>query len=308
GKMKIEYSYINVVDHLQFIINIFKPKAANKNLRMELNIDPQLPAEIFIDKQRLKQILFNLVGNAVKFTEEGYVKLSARLAENKNDGLDIIFAVEDSGIGIPSDAQDIIFDSFRQKEGHDTREYGGTGLGLTITKKLVNMMRGEISVESEPEKGSVFTVLFKDVEYKQIIKEEEQSSNPSELFFDRARTMVVDDNDLNRDMLSEILKNEGLEVVTAKNGKEAIQIVKNEQLDLIFMDIKMPKMNGIDATHEIKNYQNGSPLPVIAFTAKNDQEFDRQKLDQVFDEFLRKPFPKKALMEILKKYLAYELR
>jgi len=301
GKMEIEYSYVNISSLLQYILNIFKPKAESKNLELKTEIDNNLPEEIFIDNHRLKQILFNLIGNAVKFTEEGEVKIVAKELRKDKKTVDIKFSVQDTGIGIPEETQEIIFNSFTQKEGHDKRKFGGTGLGLTISKKLVSMMNGKIEVESEPCQGSKFDVKFEKVRYKEQNHKQARENVEIDLNFDSASIMVVDDNDLNREVLSETLKKKGAEVTTLDNGKAAIEKAEQGNFDIIFMDIKMPKIDGVEASKQIKEIN--SNIPIVATTAGSDQEMEKKYINTIFDDIIHKPFQKNQIKKILKKYL-----
>jgi len=306
GLLDIQYEPVNprmIFTELQQIFNI---KMAEKNLELIMEIDKSLPPTLILDEIRLRQVLLNLMGNAVKFTESGYIKLCAKAYIN-NKQIDLILAVEDSGIGISVEQQTVIFESFKQQDGQSTRKYGGTGLGLTITKRLVEMMNGQISVTSVPGKGSRFEVTLREVKMATIAQKVKQDNtfNLNNITFEKVQVMVVDDTESNRYLIKEYLPRVNLEVISAENGQEALQFVKEYHPALILMDIKMPGMNGYEATRHLKDNPNTANIPVIALTASATMEEKAKTETHSFDGYLSKPVNVSKLLSELSRYLKY---
>lgn len=301
GKLEISYKPVNLHKIFDEIGKIFKPKIESKNIKFILDIEKDFPEYILIDEIRIRQILLNLVGNAIKFTDKGYIKLSINYEYyDKNDlsKFNLLLSVEDSGIGIPKEEQDIIFESFRQKSGQDEKKYGGTGLGLSITKKLVEVMNGKIYVKSEPNKGSIFFVEFFEINKPilDIVPEKENTFDFSSYLFEQKKILIVDDVESNRILLKELLIKVGFNVISAENGHEAVKRTNDLKPDLIIMDLMMPVMNGYEATKIIKENIETSNIPVIALTASvSENNFS----DSNFEGFLTKPVVfEKLLKEI----------
>jgi len=309
GKTEITYQPTNLPSLIKEIGHIFKHKTEEKSIDLIIQIDPAVSKIIVIDEIRLRQILINLIGNAVKFTDAGEVRLIVnKTGENaKASTQDIEFIVEDSGIGIAEDQLDAIFGAFEQQKNQNLNKYGGTGLGLTITKRLVGMMNGKISVSSELEKGSAFRVEFKDLKTASSneIEKEEQKKTAKKITFEPSNVLVVDDIYANRKIVKSFLESTQLNLTMAENGKEAVEKAKELVPDLILMDIKMPVMDGYEATSIIKADGNLKHIPVIAFTASALKE-DTEKIEKAsFDSFLGKPFTRKELFEELSRHLKY---
>ncbi len=245
-----------------------------------------------LDEIRLRQILINLVGNAVKFTELGQIKLSVNVAkttETDDDALDIDICVEDTGMGIAEDDTSRIFDSFKQQSGQDTANFGGTGLGLTICKRLVEMMGGTISVKSTQGEGSIFTVNIRNVT---VLSEEHAPADmpvSETMMFENATILVVDDVASNREFFSEVLSNMNLNVLTAVNGKEAIAVAHEHLPGAILMDLSMPVLDGIDATGQLKSFPATKHIPVIGVSARPVSELDSAVFENGFNGYLAKP-------------------
>ncbi len=278
GKLELELNNVNPFNIFKEVKNIFSFKIAEKGLDFMLNIDNSIPRGLILDEIRLRQILVNLVGNAVKFTDKGYVKLSVGKQDVPGDDsrLNLIFSVEDSGIGVDDSQKNLIFDAFRQQSGQNTRKYGGTGLGLTITKRLVEMMGGSISLESVQGKGSVFSVHIEGVAVSSTEPMETQKVNirPG-IIFKGAKILLVDDISMNRTLIKEFLQGSDLDFIEAENGLEAFEKAKLEKPDLILLDMKMPVMDGYEAAKKLKSNHITRHIPVIALTAsamKGDQE------------------------------------
>ena len=305
GKLEIVNSRVNVQSIFEESINIFKLQADKKNLKLEFNIDKDMPDALLIDSVRLKEILINLIGNALKFTQEGYVKVVVRVDEvyEHTSKIDLTIIVEDSGIGILKSQQEKIFNIFEQTENQDTRKYGGTGLGLAISRQLASLMGGTLLVESEYGKGSSFVLSLKNIDIASLSNEELESNSNMDynsMTFQSAVILVVDDIKENRDLVKESFYNTQIKIIEAENGKEAVQTIKEEDVNLILMDIRMPVMDGYTATKIIKEF---STVPIIALTASIMQDELKKLEGEHFDGYLRKPVSKSELFREISKYL-----
>jgi CheY-like chemotaxis protein/anti-sigma regulatory factor (Ser/Thr protein kinase) len=292
--------------------SIFKERVGKKDLDFNVEID-LLPDLVKIDESKFRQILINLLDNAVKFTKEGFISLkviSSKDAENRYDEekLNLSIIIEDTGIGIEEKKIEEIFNAFSQQNGQSTREYGGTGLGLAITKKLIKLLGGKISVQSRKGVGSKFTIDFFDLEYtnekKPKITDEQQNNSYD---FSGAKILVVDDEELNRELIKIKLSDKNIKIVEAENGSQAVEMAEKEKPDLIIMDLKMPEMDGYQALEKIrllnKSYNN---LPVVALTAAaTENELNMSKASG-FSDFISKPLVEGRLYEILVEYLINE--
>ena len=310
GKMELQYEAVNIYSLINEVGQIFKHKTQEKNIDCILDIDPLVPKIIFADDVRLRQILFNLVGNAVKFTDKGSVKLSVKKMSSKDEGklINLLFQVEDTGIGIPEAQIDRIFGAFEQQKNQNLNKYGGTGLGLTITSRLVKMMGGEIQVESKVGKGSSFNVFLKNIETGSVqeIKQTDSESDILNIEFEPAKILLVDDIANNRELIINFLENTGIKIFDAENGVEAVELAKKVKPDLILMDLKMPLMDGFEATAVIKSDPVLNSTPIIALTASAMKEEKDKILNSGFDHYLHKPISQKELISELSKFLNHK--
>lgn len=306
GKMRIDKKVCNPHHLFNELGQIFVMKMRERNLDFILDISPDIPENLLLDATRLRQILFNLIGNAVKFTEQGHICLRARIGneDRVRSKLDLYIDVEDSGIGISPDQQQVIFRDFEQLEGQDVRKYGGTGLGLAISKRLTEMMGGEISLVSAVGCGSTFTVHMQGVDISTLISEPEVTDSLERVRFYPASILVADDIDDNRSLLRECFAGTELSVIEVENGRQAVEAVERGGVNLVLMDIRMPVMDGYQAAEAIKAI---STVPVIALTASVMQdEYDRAKSVH-FDGYLRKPVLRTDLTAELKRFLPYDV-
>jgi signal transduction histidine kinase/ligand-binding sensor domain-containing protein/CheY-like chemotaxis protein len=307
GKLELEYEAVNPRTILNDVKNIFSNKAEEKGLDFVLEVAPDLPESLMLDTLRIRQVLFNLVGNAVKFTDNGYIKLSAyRIADGKESGTtNIGFAVQDTGIGIPEDQQNSIFEAFKQQKGQKTVKYGGTGLGLTITRRLVEMMGGDITVQSLEGKGSTFRITLKNVVLptRDQDTEDDDSGGWKAASFKKAVILVVDDKELNRRLLINYLDGYGLDIIEAENGEEAVEKTRLYHPDLVLMDVKMPVMDGCEATRLLKKDKVLKKIPVIIITASALKEQEPEIKKAGADGHLNKPVKRSALIKELKRFL-----
>lgn len=308
GKLQIEKSACNPHDLFSELREIFTIKMREKNIDFIVDIDPIIPQSLHLDATRLRQVLFNLVGNAVKFTEQGFIRLKVRpLNKNKiRSKLDLLIEIEDTGIGISEDQQQRVFQNFEQSKGQSIKKYGGTGLGLSISKRLVKLMGGKILLRSQVGHGSTFTIKLIDVHIASLNATEPDIKNlelSTLTHFLPGSILIVDDVENNRDLLLAIFSETNLQVMVAKNGQEAVDACKKQSFDLLLMDIQMPIMNGYQAAAEIKLF---SDVPIIALTASvMKDEFDQVKSEH-FAGYLRKPMLKADLVRKLTQFLPFE--
>ncbi|MFN8672228.1 MAG: ABC transporter substrate binding protein [Candidatus Sericytochromatia bacterium] len=310
GKLEINYKPVNLTKVFEEMGKIFKQKFESKNIDFILDIQKDFPKYVLIDEIRVRQILLNLVGNAIKFTDKGYIKLSATYTQyDQNDlsKLNILIAVEDTGIGIPEEEKDLMFESFRQKSGQDERKYGGTGLGLSITKKLTEMMNGKIYIKSQVNKGSTFFVELFEINTPslEIQSEEDTSFDFTKYSFSSKSILVVDDIESNRILLKELLSKVGLKIITAENGYEAIKLANDLNPNLIIMDLMMPVMNGYEAAQKIKENSETNKIPIIALTASvTEDNFN----DANFSCFITKPVIFEKLLKEISIFIPNEIK
>jgi len=273
-----------------------------------IEIDEKLPPAILLDEVRIRQILFNLVGNAVKFTSEGFLELKVNgKFYPYSSKIDLIFSVKDTGIGISEEDKGIIFNAFQQSTSHDVKKFGGTGLGLAITAKLVELMNGNIEVESIIGKGSTFKVILKNVVISTIESDTGLSDDSIlNIKFKNQKVLVVDDVESNRLLLNKVLELYNLRILEAVNGKEAIHIVKENKPDIILMDLRMPVMDGYEATKILKSTSEFKDIPIIILTA-SVMSSDVKTIKKINCEgYVRKPVSRAELINELKKHIEYE--
>lgn len=305
GHMKLEYHPVSLEIFIRDITSMFTQIANKKGIALVSEIAKDVPNYVIIDEIHIRQILFNLISNALKFTQNGQVSIKIEQGSVYDNGdITLVCIVKDTGIGIPLKDQAKIFESFIQQEGQDTRQYGGTGLGLAICRKLAHLMGGELSVESVPEKGSTFTLMIENIEVSQPIFVAEDLLVEEDTLFEPATVLVVDDIKENRFLMIETLKGYPFTFVEAENGKVAVDEVANGKIDLVLMDIRMPVMNGFEALHAIRTDLNITDIPVIAVTA-SVMKHDLHKLEQQFNGVLEKPLNRSILIATLKKYLPF---
>ena len=306
GKFKIEKENVNPVNLFNEMYAMFHAKINQKNLTFIIDIDKNLPEVIEIDSVRVRQILLNIIGNAIKFTNTGTITLRVRCSftNKQRTKLNLKIEVIDTGRGIAKEFQEKIFQAFEQTNADDAKIFSGTGLGLAICSKLVKLMNGTIEVKSEVQKGSTFTVNLYDINVGSHIETKNKDELPN-IEFEPATILVVDDILGNRKLVTATLANENFKFIEAHNGKEAVDIVKdsNNKIDLILMDLRMPVMNGYEATNKIKEFNKD--IPIVAFTASVMQRDLVQIKEHGFDGYLRKPIVHNDLIKELMEHLRY---
>jgi PAS domain S-box-containing protein len=307
GKISIEKIPFNLQSSLHSLTATFKLKAEEKNIHFSFIVHPDVPTTVKGDPYRLSQILSNLMSNAMKFTDKGSVTLDVTLKEVKDNLAHLCFKVIDTGIGIEEKNIHYIFESFAQESVSTTRKYGGTGLGLTITKQLVELQKGSIEITSEPGIGSTFSVILPFI----ISSNQEVSESimpeikPIKDIYDFSgkNVLIVEDNEINRIVLHSNLKQYNLNVTMAFNGLEAVNHLKNNpNIDLILMDLHMPEMDGYEATSYIRNELKLS-IPIVILTASAMRNEKQKSVELGANEYLTKPFKPEDLHACLEQFL-----
>jgi CheY-like chemotaxis protein len=299
-------SFRTLFDELR---GIFSITAEEKNLHFDIQVGDEVPERLMLDRTRLRQILFNLLGNALKFTHHGEVvcRASATRAQSPHRW-DILIEVRDSGAGIDPSAYHSIFESFNQNNNQALGSIEGTGLGLSISKSLVEMMGGKIGVAGAKGKGALFTIHLPDVieaapDAPETPLLRERESRRETIQFQPATLLVVDDLAVNRDLIKAALKTTALAIEAVENGLDALAMTRTTNFDLILMDIRMPDMDGYETLKKMRLQQGGTHVPVIAITAAGMKE-DVTNIQQAgFDDFLIRPFDQAALLTLLAAYL-----
>lgn len=310
GKIKLECIELNLSNLVQSVCKGLCVLARNKDLELSWHIDENVPRLLEGDPTRLRQVLVNLINNAIKFTDQGKIEINVQISSFSGEECQLLFSVKDTGIGIPKDKQEIIFDVFTQADDSTTRRYGGTGLGLAISKRLVEMMAGRIWVESQESKGSAFffTAVFKykkeipgamDASQKEIVQPQEKQSPAKSL--SNLRILLAEDNPVNQKIAARILEKQGWRVSTAVNGREVLELLSREAFDLVLMDAQMPVLDGLETTRLIREEEKktGKYIPIVALTARAMEE-DRPKcLAAGMDDYVAKPIDRLKLFEVI---------
>ena len=290
----VSFSPSQIVDT---VLSLLQTRATGKGLELSGDLSSEIPTWLVADPTRLRQILFNLVGNAIKFTETGSVRIDVRHRGLEDDEVELLFSVRDTGIGIPDSAQDKLFNRFSQADSSTTRRFGGTGLGLAISKQLAELMGGKIGVGSEPGRGSTFwfTINARIGELPAELTGAEDSG-PDPRPSDPLRILVAEDNRINQLLISMMLGKHGHAVDVVGNGLEVLEAVRNRPYDLILMDVQMPEMDGPTATRAIRALEGPvSGIPIVAVTA-NAMQGDRETyLEAGMDDYVSKPINSRAL-------------
>lgn len=306
GKLRIKFSSVDTSKLFNDIIGMFENKIKEKNLEFITDIPDDLPAALLTDEVRLRQVIYNLIGNAIKFTDKGFIKFKVRFEysdEQKRVG-DLEIEVADSGIGIKSTARADIFKPFRQEDDTNKKRHKGTGLGLSISKRLVEMMNGKIYLQSEPNAGSTFTVKLYDLEVATLEnKTRAELLKNQQLDYGPVKILVVDDVKTNRMLIKAYFAGTDTKIFEASDGRKALELIQNDPPDLILMDIRMPEMDGYETMEHIRADENFSKIPVIALTASVMEEDEAKMRDFGFNGFLSKPVKKHTLAKELSKFL-----
>ena len=306
-KISIEMAEFSLLQCINDVVLTQKSAIHGKKLALEVDLAQEVPALLVGDQLRVKQIILNLLGNAIKFTSRGGIVISARVLERFDRSVRVQISVRDTGIGICAESLGNIFLPFVQEDSSITRKFGGTGLGLSISRRLAELMQGSLDVESEPGVGSSFTATlpFFDTAENDVPEDDSLEVNDPAWTGEALRILLVEDNQVNITFATTLLGKLGHHVVSARNGVDGLVALKNGSFDLVLMDIHMPVLNGLEAVREIRKEEQGTSrhLPVIALTAyalRGDQE---RFLREGFDGYLSKPFRARELVFAMKQAL-----
>ena len=305
GKLYIESIDFNLKNLAEGIRSSMLHTASNKGIELQLIYDENLPLFIVSDPMRISQILNNLVSNAIKFTEKGGVLIEISLEGRSGKQLEIKFSVSDSGIGIPTEMHESIFESFTQASSDTSRRFGGTGLGLAITHKLLDMFGRRMTLVSSPGEGSVFSFVLS-VEEADIRTDDNELIAEWDAFrFDGQKVLLVEDNKINAIIAKKFIENWNLVVDVAHDGNEAIEKLKSGLHDLVLMDLQMPDMDGYETTRRIRTFESEvvASVPVVALSASSKTEVQSRITEAGINDFVSKPFNPEELMSVLRKHL-----
>ncbi len=299
GKLTIEQVAFSPAALVQGAVALFQARALEKNLHLSLSLPDHPPAALLGDPTRIRQILLNLIDNAIKFTQQGKIVLRADF-EAEGDAIACRFTVEDSGIGLSADAQSRLFQAFSQADSSTTRRYGGTGLGLAVSSQLAGLMGGQLTVDSTPDQGSRFTLQLR-LSPTELALAELPAPPALQL---KGRILVVEDHPVNQKVLAHQLREMGLQHALAAHGAEALDRLANEAFDLVLMDWQMPEMDGLEATRRIRQLPTEvRHIPVIALTANANSVFRETCLAAGANDYLSKPYSDAALAAVLAQWL-----
>lgn len=307
GKMDLKPESISMIRVFDEMSDFFNTRMSQKGLAFSCHLHPDFPPYILMDGIRLRQVLINLLGNALKFTDRGSVTLNCEDFQFNSENHTITFRilVHDTGIGIPREHQKMIFNKFEQQQDQDQTYYGGTGLGLSICKSFMELQGGRIWAESTPGKGSSFIIEFEEIALSEETTAREIHGNYHPLGFDKAVVLVVDDVPDNRSLLIQHFRGSSLIFHEAENGKQALAILEEKKIDLVCLDLRMPVMNGYETITRIRQDETLNHIPVLAVTASVMGE-DLRKVDQYgFNGYLRKPVERHSLFQIMASFLPY---
>jgi PAS domain S-box-containing protein len=315
GKLSINPTQMNISHVVEETLNLHKHSIELKKLDLMVSIDENIPGVVIGDPGRIQQVLVNLVSNAMKFTEKGTIEVQCKLLKLTEMKATIRFTVKDTGIGIPKDKISLLFKSFSQIDGSFTRKYGGTGLGLSISKELVEMMNGRINVESEEGRGSNF---FFDIPFPIEVKteqvtEKQEEENVVEIAARYpdfpARILVAEDSIINQEVIKKVLGLKSWDVMVASTGKEALELYESMDFDIIFMDVQMPEMDGLEATKKIREInRDDKKIPIIGLTAHGYEMHKRECLSAGMDDYITKPIDWTVIFSTICKFMGIELK
>jgi len=310
GKLELHEQSTDVRYLVHDIESIFRLKTRQNHLNFTVEIDNNVPRDMLLDEIKIRQVLLNLTSNAIKFTEKGGVKIRVWSDNIDDTSADLILEVSDTGKGIPPKYHEKIFKLFEQQDTGITRKYGGTGLGLAITMQIVQLMNGRIELMSEEGKGSAFRVVLPAIPLtgKKAIRNKLQGLDMEKLAFEPATILIVDDTPSNIKVLKAMFENQPFVVLEAQNGKDALKILTENKVDLVFMDIRMPEMDGVTAVKVVRNNEKWSHIPVIALSASSTDFDSAQLVKEGFNSYVRKPASQAEIVRALAKYLKFDLK
>ena len=295
----ISFHLKELLENIQSSLNKF---ALTNNNEFNLEFDDNIPNYLIGDPTKLSQVFLNLINNALKFTHDGTVTIVANLIKIKDDKAKINFQIIDTGIGIPQDKLELVFENFSQGSVEINRKYGGTGLGLTIVKKLVKVLGGKIKLVSEEGKGSTFSFSLPFKIAESLEEATEKVTNYDEEQFRSKKILLVEDNKINQMITKKILENKGIVCIIIDNGEDTVKLMHNHEYDLVLMDVHLPGINGTEATKQIREFDN--TVPIIALTAISLDENRETLLSYGMNDVITKPFIPEEFYTIISKYIA----
>lgn len=305
GHLELDPVDFDLNDCIEETLKAFAPQVSAKGIKLTGKVDPGVPAAIKADPVRLRQVLANLLGNALKFTSEGEISLSVAEEAGSPGKTRLRFTVRDSGIGIPHNKQTVIFRAFAQGDSSTTRNYGGTGLGLTISSRIVQAMGGKLWVESAPGEGSRFhfTIEAETASTKPAAQPGKWESIPASepAYLGPLRILLAEDNVINQRLAQKLLESRGHLVTVANDGREALELLEQAVFDLVLMDVQMPHLDGFAATKAIRaaERKTGGHMPIIAMTAHAMKGDEERCLRAGMDGYVSKPIQPEALFAAL---------
>jgi len=306
GKLPLALQATDIRELLESTLGVFAETASQKQLQLRLRVAPEVPTTLVVDQHRLRQVLMNLISNAVKYSDQGVVRVSAGSTTTAEQQCELTIAIADNGIGIAKDRQALLFEPFYRAVG-DGDEREGTGLGLAIVRRLLTLMSGDISLQSAPGSGSTFTIVLRNVkvssEIAHPLDEDEQSINFARL--NPSRILIVDDVAWNRDLLAAFLAEGDHHVAFANNGEEAILAATQHQPDLVLMDLRMPVLDGREATRRIRQTSGLEHIKIIAVSASSMSREERDESSD-FDAYIRKPVAREVLFQAMAEQLGLQ--
>jgi CheY-like chemotaxis protein len=314
GKLDLNYEIVETYSFFNEIKTIFNKQLLDAGLNFELHIKDKMPQSLLIDEHRLRQILINLIGNSIKFTPKGLIKLEVsytkKIKEHTSDELiDMSIRVTDSGIGMSQEFQKRVFQTFTQQDGQNIKKYSGTGLGLAITNKLIHVMNGSIELSSVINKGTTFSFTIPDIVVSHISKPKANVPKVDyrAIVFEPATILIADDVEFNRDYIQGILHNTPLNILFANDGADAYKMILEFKPNLILTDIKMPNLDGFGLLNKIKQHADLSNIPIVAISAAVMKDEIEQIENSEFSSLLIKPFEIHEFYAVLIKYLKYSV-
>jgi CheY-like chemotaxis protein/HPt (histidine-containing phosphotransfer) domain-containing protein len=311
GKMELREDNCRVRALLDEVTELFAARAELRGVRIEASVEPDVPTQVEADTERVRQVLSNLIGNAVKFTESGSITVRASVEEYKGQVFQLRFEVIDTGIGIDPAAQGQLFEAFSQVDGSLTRKHGGTGLGLAICKQLVALMKGRMGVSSEPGKGSNFWFVLPlrrlestgSLELESELAQRPLAPPPSSKNGGSRKILVAEDNPINQEVIRELLSELGYEAQVVENGLEALTALEQESYPVVLMDCQMPELDGYGAAREIRRREvEGRHIPLIAVTAHAFEGEREKALSAGMDDYVTKPINAGLLGEVIQRW------
>lgn len=305
GKLKIDNVDFGMRDILYNVFNLFSDTAEQKNLRYKLNFDERLNRLFTGDPARVRQVLLNIISNALKFTEKGTITISCRLLSRSENQYNVLFECTDTGIGMSDEMKNKLFEDFSQEDESFERKYGGSGLGLAITNELVQLMNGSVSVKSMKDEGTTISIILPFTESGTILHSIPKIINPAagKTSLSSLSVLVAEDNQFNRLLLQIMLGNNEISYDMADNGLQAVELATRKNYDLILMDIQMPEMDGIEATKKIRSICQRN-IPIIAITANAVEEELKTYMREGLTDYLTKPFDEYKLLKKIREYIS----